>query len=212
MVVAPFRQIIRSPADGATGLLLQEGYAGHAVGVDGAGSASWPSCRLAFCCGRGSSFRLSCVACLFWVLGAAGDRGFAFRSMVCRPSGRIVFFLFLLPVWLLGGLLCVAVSADWSAEARGGKGQSHNGDVDGCVHFLRISCSLSKFGVRSSLWGEVEGGLGLRFEFQRPDGHRQLVWRRKMNSIVSRGLVVIFISFRVFPARKYCTVLSLLLI
>jgi len=119
MAVAPFRRIIRSPAVGATGLLLQEGYAGHAVGVDGAGSASWPSCRLAFCCGRGSSFRLSCVACLFRVLGAAGDRGFAFRSMVCRPSGRIVFFLFLLPVWLLGGLLCVAISANWSAEARG---------------------------------------------------------------------------------------------
>ena len=212
MAVLPFRGSFWSPADGATDLLLQEGVADLSVNDVGAGSASSPACRLAFCCGWGSTSRLPCVAFCsgLSVLPAIVD--LAFRPMVWRPSGRIVFLFFLLAVWVVGGLLCVVEFMDWTSAVRGGVGLSHNGDADGRVHFPRISCGLSMFEVRSSLRRKEEAGWGLRFVLLRPDGRRHLERRRKTNSFASRGLVVIFFSFRVFPARKGCTVLSLFLI
>ena len=89
---------------------------------------------------------------------------------------------------------------------------NHVGDADGRVRSSTISCRLSMFEVRSALWVKEEVGLELRFVHQQPDGRRRLDWRRKTNSIVSRDLVVISISFRAFPARKGCTVLPLFLI
>ena len=149
---------------------------------------------------------------LFRVVGAAGDRGSRLPTDGVAPLGRIVYLFFLLAVWVVGGLLCVVEFVDWSSAVRGGVGLSHNGDADGRVHFPRISCGLSMFEVRSALWVKEEVGLELRFVHQQPDGRRRLDWRRKTNSIVSRDLVVISISFRAFPARKGCTVLPLVLI
>ena len=169
--------------------------------------------RLAlFCCGRGSISRLPCVAVWSGLLVLSAIVDLVFRPMVVwRPSGRIVFFFFLLAVWVVGGLLCVVDSTDWSSGVRGGVGRSHFGDADGRVHFPRISCGLSMFEVRSSLWRNEEAGWGLRFVLLQPDDRHRFE-RRKTSSSVSRDLVVIFFSFRVFPARKSCTVQSIFLI
>ncbi|KAG2595102.1 hypothetical protein PVAP13_5KG051601 [Panicum virgatum] len=65
----------------------------------------------------------------FWeVVGAAGDRGSRFPTVGVAAVGADCFLSsFLLAVWVVGGLLCVAFSADWSSGARGGVGRSHIG-------------------------------------------------------------------------------------
>jgi len=142
---------------------------------------------------------------------------------LCTPMGPLYrvsgftagggcFFFFLLAVWVDGGLVQFVVLTVWSSGVRGGEGMNHVGDADGRVRSSTISCRLSMFEVRSALWVKEEVGLELRFVHQQPDGRRRLDWRRKTNSIVSRDLVVISISFRAFPARKGCTVLPLVLI
>jgi len=73
---------------------------------------------------------------------------------------------------------------------------------------------LWSFNVSSQIFVAEErgSGLGASIRASATGWPSPLGTEKEDNSFASRGLVVIFFYFRVFPARKGCTVLSLFLI
>ena len=78
-----------------------------------------------------------------------------------------------------------------------------------CLDVLQPLLSCRSF----LFWGEKDGGcLVLRCALQRSDGGLDLNQRKKKNSDVCRGLVVIFFTFEVLSARNGCTAQTISLI
>lgn len=131
-----------------------------------------------------------------------GVRGFGLAS--CLASS---FFLF----WFLGDLFGVAGSVDGSSKACDGEREMQIEDSDGCVLYRGYLAAFTFVSDLRSGGGCWWFGASVR----NPaigDGGRDLNQRKKKNSDVCGGLVVIFFTFEVLSARNGCTAQTISLI